>query len=158
MLKISIIFSIISLSILEIDLSQERNFNFRPAIVVRRDPLSEKTKMVSDMATRLWNKKNPYLASYYKTTSIQNVTEQLDTSGLYNFYINFAKTSCSKANIKNWDLLESETQNCITELYHTISCPLRVLYKPWSQGYPVKLIKPTEEKTDANRVCFLPEY
>lgn len=159
MLKISLffVFMTISVSVFEAISPPERTFNFRPASVAQRDPISEKSKMVSYMASILWNRKNPYLANYYKATSVLNATEQLDTSGLYNFYINLTKTSCLKSNIKNWDFVETETQNCINEM-HTICCPLRVLYKPWSQGYPVKLIKPIEEKTEENKICFLPEY
>ena len=159
MIKITIILLITYLFIAKIDsLTAERHFNFKPVRVASRDPISEKSKFVSAMATILWNKKNPHLINYFKATSVLNATEQLDTSGLYNFYITLSKTPCLKSEIKNWDLVEAETQHCMPIQTSSITCPVRVLYKPWSQGNPVKLVKPIEEKTNENTFCFLPEY
>ncbi len=136
-----------------------RQFNFKPANVAPRDAQSEKVKMVIDMATIVWNRKNDNLASYFRITNVLNATEQLDTSGLYNFYVTFTRTECLKADIKDWQSIESSaSKNCLLTS-QSFMCPIRVLYQPWrSVDLPITLIKPMEAKNQDNSVCFLPIY
>ena len=140
-------------------ISTGRQFNFKPVNLAPRDTDTEKVKYIISMATILWNKKNPTLASYFKITSVLNATEQLDTSGLFNFFVTLTRTECLKADIYNWESLESTTtKNCMLTSQSAI-CPIRVLYQPWrAAGLPITLIKPIEAQNDRNAICFLPSY
>ena len=159
MFKISALFVIfLSTCMWTICSLSERKFNFKPANVALRDVKSENVKHVISMSEILWNQNNHNLINYFKISSILNATEQLDTSGLFNFYVTLTKTECLKSNIKNWDLVEIETQKCLLTMQSVI-CPVRVLYQPWKATvYPITMIKPMEEKTQENSVCFLSVY